>query len=238
MVLEVKVLLSVTSCSYTSNYQFIAEDNSLIAIIGPNGSGKSTFLKNISGAVRPAICSVIIDGEDVSELTAPQMIRRGVVLVPEGKANFPEMTVEENLRLGFHIVGITGKRRQEMLEDIFRLFPVLRDRKNQVAKTLSGGEQRMLAIARGLATNPKILLLDEPSLGLAPKVVEAIYSTLMEIKEAGRTVIVAEQGISAILNFREHFDKVYFVMNHQFVYSGSVENLEKIEEVRRVYFGV
>ena len=231
-------MLSVTSCSYTSRYQFVAEDNTLVAIIGPNGGGKSTFLKNISGVIRPAICSVILDDEDISQLKAPEIIRKGVVLVPEGKANFPEMTVEENLKLGFHIAGIPRTKRHEILENIFKLFPVLKDRKGQMAGTLSGGEQRMLAIARGLATNPRILLLDEPSLGLAPKVVEAIYSTLLEIKEAGRTIIISEQGISAVLNFKEHFDKVYFVLNHQFVFSGGVEELEKIEEVRRVYFGI
>jgi len=206
-------------------------------IIGPNGAGKTTFLKMISGGIKPALCKVILDGEDVSQLPTSEVIKKGVVLVPSGKANFPELTVEENLRLGLY-VGKKGVSRKEILSEIYDLFPVLKERRTQVAGTLSGGEQKMLAIARGLAATPKILLLDEPSFGLAPKVVESIYNSFRKIKETGTSIIISEQGISTALDFREIIDQVYFIINHEFTFRGKIDELESMEDVRRVYFGV
>ncbi len=231
-------MLRVHSCRYTENFEFTIEDGSFVVIIGPNGSGKSTFLKNISGAIRPAICRVEFDNEDISNYPASVIVQKGIVLVPEARANFPELTVEENLKLGFYIAGVQKSRRKELTDFIYNLFPILKNRKNQIAKVLSGGEQRILAIARGLATDPKVLLLDEPSLGLAPKAIETIYSALVRIKETGRTIIISEQGISAVLNFRKYVDEVYFMRDHALSFRGSVDELERVEEVRRVYFGV
>ncbi len=231
-------MLRVHSCRYTEKFDFTVDDGSLVVIMGTNGSGKTTFLKNISGAIRPALCKVEIDGEDISNYSASDIVRKGIVLVPEGRANFPELTVEENIRLGFYIAGISKSKRGELADLVYKLFPILKERRRQIASVLSGGEQRMLAIARGLATNPKILLLDEPSLGLAPKVIESIYSTLVKIKETGRTIIISEQGISAILGFKKFVDEVYFMANHRLTFRGSIEEIENIEEVRKVYFGV
>lgn len=233
-------LLEVKSCSYTEKYNFTVEDGSLVVIVGPNGSGKTTFLKNISGALRPALCEVYLDGTRIAELDTQEVVRRGIVLVPEGKANFPQLTVMENITLGFYTAGIPKKERPVILGAIFKIFPVLRERGNQLAGSLSGGEQRMLAIARGLASNPKVLLLDEPSLGLAPKAIDKIYSSIIRIKGEGKSIIIAEQGISTVLAYKEYIDKVYFLLNHKFVFCGSSEELEdiEIEEVRRVYFGV
>ncbi len=219
-------------------FEFVVEDGSLVFLIGTNGSGKTTLLKNISGAIRPALYKVEIDGIDVSNLSASEMVKRGVVLVPEGKANFPELTVGENLRLGAYIAGVPKSRRGELFGFIYSLFPSLKDREGQIARVLSGGEQRMLAIARGLAANPKILLLDEPSLGLAPKAIESIYSALVKIKETGKTIVIAEQGISAVLSFRDFVDEVYFMSEHQITFRGGVDEIEGIEEIRKVYFGV
>ena len=229
-------MLKVTGCSFTTNFEFETEGG-ISMIIGPNGAGKTTFLKTISGGIKPPLCKVILDGEDISQLPTSEIIKKGIVLVPSGKANFPELTVEENLRLGLY-VGKAEASRKEIFESIYSLFPVLRERKNQIAGTLSGGEQKMLAIARGLAARPKILLLDEPSFGLAPKVVESIYESFKKIRDAGTSIIISEQGISAALDFKEIIDQVYFIINHEFTFRGRIDELESIEDVRRVYFGL
>jgi len=229
-------LLKVTDCSFTSKYEFEIEGG-LSMIIGPNGAGKTTFLKTISGGVKPPLCKVILDGENISPLPTSEIIKKGVVLVPSGKANFPELTVEENLRLGLY-VGRGKLSRNEILKEIYELFPVLEERKNQIAGTLSGGEQKMLAIGRGLAAKPRILLLDEPSFGLAPKVVESIYDSFKKIKEAGTSIIISEQGISAALDFREIIDQVYFIINYEFTFKGKIDELESMDDIGRVYFGV
>jgi len=228
-------LLKVTNCSFTANFEFEIEGG-ISMIIGPNGAGKTTFLKTISGRIKPPLCKVILDGEDISHLPTSEIIRKGIVLVPSGKANFPDLTVEENLRLGMYVGKV--KTKKEIFEGIYSLFPVLKERKNQIAGTLSGGEQKMLAIARGLAANPKILLLDEPSFGLAPKVIESIYESFKKIKDEGTSIIISEQGISVALDFKDIIDQVYFIINHKFTFKGRIDELEKIEDVRRVYFGV
>ncbi len=219
-------------------FEFIVEDGSFVFLIGTNGSGKTTFLKNISGAIRPAVYRVETDGTDVSNFSASEMVRRGVVLVPEGKANFPELTVDENIRLGAYIADVPKSQRRDLFHFIYSLFPSLEKRRGKIARVLSGGEQRMLAIARGLAADPKILLLDEPSLGLAPKAIESIYHALVKIKETGKTIIIAEQGISAVLSFRDFVDEVYFMSEHQITYRGGVDDIESVEEIRKIYFGV
>ncbi len=229
-------MLKVTDCNFTSKFGFEIESG-VVMIIGPNGAGKTTFLKMISGMIRPAHCKIVLDGEDISQLSTSEIIKRGVVLVPSGKANFPELTVEENLRLGLY-VGSKEVPREEVLDRIYDLFPILKERKKQVAGTLSGGEQKMLAIARGLAATPKVLLLDEPSFGLAPKVVESIYNSFIKIREGGTSIIISEQGISTALDFREIIDQVYFIINHEFTFKGTIDELKSIDDVRRVYFGV
>ena len=228
-------MLKVTGCSFTANFEFEIEGG-ISMIIGPNGAGKTTFLKTISGRIKPPLCKIILDGEDISHLPTSEIIRKGIVLVPSGKANFPELTVEENLRLGMYVGKIKAKK--EIFEDIYSLFPVLKERRKQIAGTLSGGEQKMLAIARGLAANPKILLLDEPSFGLAPKVIESIYESFKKIKDEGTSIIISEQGISVALGFKDIIDQVYFIIDHKFTFKGRIDELEKIEDVRRVYFGV
>lgn len=228
-------MLKVTNCSFTANFEFEIEGG-ISMIIGPNGAGKTTFLKTISGRIKPPLCKVILDGEDISHLPTSEIIRKGIVLVPSGKANFPDLTVEENLRLGMYVGKV--KTKKEIFEGIYSLFPVLKERRNQIAGTLSGGEQKMLAIARGLAANPKILLLDEPSFGLAPKVIESIYESFKKIKDEGTSIIISEQGISVALDFKDIIDQVYFIINHKFTFKGRIDELEKIEDVRRVYFGV
>ncbi len=229
-------LLRVAECNFTSKFEFELE-HGVAMIIGPNGAGKTTFLKMISGTIRPTNCKIELDGTDISKLSASEIVKRGVVLVPSGKANFPELTVEENLRLGLY-VGSKKAPREEVLSRIYSLFPVLKERRKQVAGTLSGGEQKMLAIARGLAATPKVLLLDEPSFGLAPKMVESIYRSFIKIRKDGTSIIISEQGISTALEFREIIDQVYFIINHEFTFRGTIDELERIEDIRRVYFGI
>lgn len=228
-------MLKVSNCSFTSKFEFEVESG-VSMIIGPNGAGKTTFLNVISGVIKPPLCKVLLDGEEISQLPTNEIVKKGVVLVPSGRANFPELTVEENLRLGLY-VGRTRGSREKVLGEIYDLFPVLKERKNQVAATLSGGEQKMLAIARGLAASPKILLLDEPSFGLGPKVVESIYDSFRKIRET-TAIIISEQGISTAIDFREIIDQVYFIINHEFTFKGKIEQLESIDDVRRVYFGI
>jgi len=203
------------------------------AIIGANGSGKSTLLDTISGLVHPARGSIEFEGTDISALEPYKIVDLGISQTPEGRRVFPDMTVLENLVIGSY----NGKARRgkiQNLQIVYELFPIVEERKNQLAKTLSGGEQQMLALGRSLMSSPKLILLDEMSLGLAPLVVDHLYKALKEIRERGITILFVEQNSRRSLM---EADSAYIMETGRVVLSGNVAALREGEKVKKAYFG-
>jgi branched-chain amino acid transport system ATP-binding protein len=206
----------------------------IVALVGANGAGKTTTLKTLSGLLRPAAGAVALDGERLDRLSTMDIVARGVVHVPEGRKLFPDMTVLENLLLG--AFGRAARPFQrERLERVFAVFPWLRDRRNQSAGTLSGGEQQMVAIGRGLMAGPKILMLDEPSLGLAPIMVEEMFRVIEEINRAGVTVLLVEQNTAHALAIAH---RGFVLESGRVVLSGTGRELLANERVRQAYLGL
>jgi branched-chain amino acid transport system ATP-binding protein len=206
----------------------------IVALIGANGAGKTTLLRVISGMKRAGSGSVTFAGEDVSRIPAHEMVARGVSHVPEGRQVFPFMTVRENLSLGAYTPRARASEKQSMEEQL-ALFPRLGERMDQLAGTLSGGEQQMVAIARGLMARPKLLLLDEPSLGLAPKIVEEVFEKLQEVRRSGITMLIVEQNVVSGLSIS---DRGYVVQNGAVLMEDSARNLLTNETVRAAYLGL
>jgi branched-chain amino acid transport system ATP-binding protein len=203
-----------------------------VGVIGPNGAGKTTLFKAIMGMVKPAKGRILFDGAALHGFSTHGIVRRGIVYVPAERELFPQMTVLENLELGAYIGHATRGQRMEF---VFSLFPRLRERRDQFAETLSGGEQQMLAIARGVMTRPKVLLLDEPSTGLAPMLVAEMYRQLARLKEQGLTILLAEQQVPQALSF---CDRVYVLENGRIRLSGKSKDLQGDPEIMRAYLGV
>jgi len=206
----------------------------MLALIGANTAGKSTLLDTISGLLHPAKGSIEFEGRNTSALDPFQIVELGISQVPEGRRLFPEMSVLDNLILGSYNRKARSKREQN-LKLVYGHFPILEDRKNQLAKTLSGGEQQMLAIGRGLMADPKLMLLDEMSLGLAPIVLDELYRALREIRERGITILFVEQNVRRTL---QEADRAYILESGRVVLSGTPAELQEEEEVRKAYFGV
>jgi branched-chain amino acid transport system ATP-binding protein len=205
----------------------------LVSVIGPNGAGKSTAFKSLVGFVPPRRGRVVFNGEDITGLPPNVVLRRGLAYVPQGRIVFPRMTVLENLEMGAYIVADRG-RVAEALERAQALFPVLAERRRQPAGTLSGGEQQLLAIARALMTTPRLILLDEPSLGLSPKFVGLIFDKLLEMKRAGYTLMVVEQNAARALVVA---DRAYVLELGRNRFEGSGPGLLGDPEVKRLYLG-
>lgn len=204
-----------------------------VAIIGANGSGKSTLLKTISGMLHPKKGRILFEGQDITGMDPFRIVELGISMVPEGRRIFPDMTVYENLRIGSYLAK-ARKRREQNFEKVYQHFPILEKRKNQLAKTLSGGEQQMMAIGSALMSNPRILLLDEMSLGLSPLIVNELYEVLNEIRERGLTIIFVEQNVKRTLT---EADRAYILESGNIVLSGSAERLREEESVQKAYFG-
>lgn len=207
-------------------------EGEIVALIGANGAGKSTTLRTISGLSRPSRGRIRFRGEDITGMKPAQIVAHGIVQSPEGRRIFTRMTVEDNLRLGFF--SRRGADDREAYERVFRLFPVLQERRRQRGATLSGGEQQMLAIGRALMTTPKLLLLDEPSLGLAPLLVLKIMETIRGIREQGTTVLLVEQNAFLAL---EMADQAYVLETGQVALRGTGRELLANDSVRRAYLG-
>jgi branched-chain amino acid transport system ATP-binding protein len=203
----------------------------VVTLIGGNGAGKTTTLRAISGLLRPAGGSIVFDGQRIDETPAHEIVERGVAQSPEGRRIFPRMSVRENLDLGAFIR--TGDISDD-LNRVYELFPVLRERRNQAAGTLSGGEQQMLAMGRALMSRPRLLMLDEPSMGLSPIMMQRIFSTVKELKEAGTTILLVEQNAQAALRLADHG---YVIETGRIVLSDSGAALLENEEVRKAYLG-
>lgn len=205
----------------------------IVTIIGANGAGKSTLLKTISGLVRPRSGSVQLEGEELTDLAAHEIVTRGVVQVPEGRRIFGQLTVTENLEMGAFTRPDRKQNRLNM-ERVFRLFPRLAERRKQVAGTLSGGEQQMLAIGRALMAEPRVLLLDEPSMGLAPVLVESIFDTIGQLHQEGTTILLVEQNARMALQVA---DRGYVLQTGSVVLTDTSQNLARNEMVRAAYLG-
>jgi len=208
-------------------------DGEIVALVGANGAGKTTLLKTVSGLLRRQSGSITFDKKHIEEASPPEIVKHGVVHVPEGRKLFPELTVIDNLLMGAYTV--LQSERPQRLERVFSVFPVLKERQKQIAGTLSGGEQQMVAIGRGMMAGPKLLMLDEPSLGLAPLLVEEVFSVITEINRLGVTVLLVEQNTQHALTLAHRG----FVMElGRIALSGSGNELLADSNVRKAYLGL
>ena len=209
------------------------EQGEIVALIGANGAGKTTILNTISGIVPSISGSVSFEGEDITRMAAHLIVKKGICQVPEGRRVFARMSVQENLEMGGFILSNKADIAQG-IERAFTLFPRLAERRKQAARTLSGGEQQMLAMGRALMSNPRLLLLDEPSMGLAPMLVEKIFEIVVEINKAGTTIMLVEQNASMALSIAH---RAYVLETGEVVLSGNARELAENPEVRKAYLG-
>lgn len=210
------------------------DEGEIVTLIGANGAGKSSTLKTISGLIKPRQGDVKLEGEDLTPYKAHEIVYKGISLVPEGRRVFTRLTVSENLDMGaFHRSDGTGIERDR--KRVFKLFPRLEERISQVAGTLSGGEQQMLATARSLMARPRLLLLDEPSMGLAPVLVESVFETIQEINQEGTTILLVEQNAHIALQVAS---RGYVMQTGEIVLSDTVDNLRQNEMVQKAYLGM
>jgi len=210
------------------------EENEVVSIVGSNGAGKSTLLKNISGLLHPTSGRIDFLNEQINYLPAYKIVERGIVQIPEGRRLFPFLSILENLEIGAYVPR-AAKDLKQSLEMVFELFPILKERRKQLARTLSGGEQQMLAIARGLMAKPKLLMFDEPSLGLAPILVNDVFQTIKKVKEQGIPVLLVEQNVKHSLSLS---DRGYVLENGKIVLEGGKEELLNDPEVKKAYLGM
>lgn len=208
-------------------------DGEIVALIGSNGAGKSTTLRTISGLMKPKTGKILYEGHDITGVPAHKIVGMGLCQVPEGRHVFANMTVMENLELGAYLRKDKDGIAQDM-DEVFKKFPRLLERKDQLSGTLSGGEQQMLAMGRALMSRPKLLLLDEPSMGLAPLLVKEIFNIIKEINESGTTVLLVEQNANMALSIA---DKAYVLETGRITLSGTAKELASSEAVRKAYLG-
>jgi branched-chain amino acid transport system ATP-binding protein len=213
---------------------FEVGEGAIATIVGANGAGKTTTLRTMAGINRTLEGRILLDGEPVQDMPSHKRVDRGLVLVPEGRRLFPSLTVMENLEMGAIRPRAKAKRKQT-LEEVFDIFPRLKERETQRAGTLSGGEQQMVAIARGLMSVPRVLMLDEPSLGLAPIIVETIFQVVQRINDSGVTVLMVEQNVRHCLRIS---GQAWVLENGEIVLSGSGEELLQDEHTRKAYLGM
>lgn len=234
-------LLTVDSVhTYYGNIQALKgvsltiEKGEIVTLIGANGAGKTTTLRTISGLIRPREGSIKSEGEDLSGYKPHELVYKGISMVPEGRGIFARLTVTENLEMGAY----SRSSRQELVENmerVFGLFPRLKERRQQVAGTLSGGEQQMLATGRALMARPRLMLMDEPSMGLAPLLVELIFETIQQINKEGVTILLVEQNALMALAIA---DRGYVLQTGEIVISDTAQNLKKNEMVQKAYLGI
>jgi branched-chain amino acid transport system ATP-binding protein len=225
--------VSYGSIQAVRGISFTVEAGEVVTLIGANGAGKTTTLNAICGLV-PARGSIRYLGREILGLPTHQIVSSGIVMVPEGRRVFPRLTVENNLRMGAYTRKASKAEINRDMEEVYELFPRLRERKNQLAGTMSGGEQQMLAIGRALMAKPKLLILDEPSMGLAPLVVKAIYDNILQIKKQGITILLVEQNARMALSVA---DRGYGLEHGEIVFHDSAENLQNQDLVKKAYLG-
>ncbi len=213
---------------------FHVEKGTLVTLLGANGAGKTTTLKTICGLLKPESGEIIFSGEPIHTLPVHEIADRGITLIPEGRQLFPQMNVEENLLAGSYLKR-AKKKRKENLERVYELFPVLKERRKQIAETLSGGEQQMLAIGRALMQDPQLIMFDEPSLGLAPILVQNVFSIIKDLHKRGATILLVEQNVNQAIKVADY---CYVIENGRIVMEGTGAELEKDEKVREAYLGM
>jgi branched-chain amino acid transport system ATP-binding protein len=209
-------------------------EGEIVALFGGNGAGKTSILRAVSRLISIGSGRIVLAGRDISEVDAHELPQLGLAHVPEGRHVFPQMTVEENLELGGYAPRVR-KQQKERMEEVYELFPVLKERRKSIAGVLSGGQQQMLAIGRGLMAKPRLLMLDEPSLGLAPSIVATLFETIKKIKSSGVTILLVEQNLWESL---EVADRYYLMESGRIVSSGTPGQLQENESFRRVYLGL
>jgi len=210
------------------------DEGEIVTLIGANGAGKTTILKTIAGLLRPREGRILLRDKSIIGLPPAGIVSRGISLVPEGRELFGDMTVQDNLFLGAYQRGKSQRELEGDFEDVFRMFPTLLERRRQRAKTLSGGEQQMLAIGRALMAQPKLLLLDEPSTGLAPLLVKEIFDKIVKLRESGTTILLIEQNAKMALDIA---DRGYVLENGRITVQGTREQLVENERVKQAYLG-
>ena len=206
----------------------------IVALIGSNGAGKTTLLNTISGLLRPAAGSLIFRGQRIDGLAPHAIVELGISHIPEGRRLFPDMSVRENLEMGAYLYD-AWKRKEETLKQVYQLFPRLKEREKQLARTLSGGEQQMLAMGRGLMSRPKLCMFDEPSYGLSPKLVLEVFEIIKSLRTRGITILLVEQNVRHSL---EIGDRAYVLENGQVVLEGPCHQCLESEHVRKAYLGL
>ena len=215
------------------NVDFKVNEGEIVSLIGANGAGKSTILKTLSGLIHPSEGEIVYLGENIASTFVKKIVKKGLVQVPEGRHVFPGLTVKENLELGAFLRKYKEGIQKDM-EDVFERFPILKERKDQDAQTLSGGEQQMLAMGRALMSRPKLLLLDEPSMGLAPIFIREIFKIIQEIQKTGTTVLLIEQNAKMALSIS---NRAYVLETGSVVLSGTGQELLESDEIQKAYLG-
>ncbi len=229
-----KINVSYGDIQVLYNVSFKVDEGIITAIVGPNSAGKTTILRTISGLLKQRSGEIRFKNANIDNLPPHKRVESGIVLIPEGRKIFPALTVMENLRVGSYPKKARSVRRAS-LDEIFNLFPILRERENQMAGTLSGGEQQMLAVARGLMSKPKLLMLDEPSLGLAPKLVDSVFETVKNLSKTGITLLIVEEHIDRVLEIANYS---YLLENGRITLEGKGEDLLNNEHVKETYLGI
>ena len=234
MLAIVKIESGYSSLRVIKGISLEVPKSKLVTIIGPNGHGKTTLLRSISGVVRLQSGEINFEGERIDNLRVDEIVSKGIVHIPQGDMLFPEMNVKDNLLMGAYLVRNQPELKNRITQ-VLELFPQLGERENQIASTLSGGERRMLAIGRGLMTGAKILLIDEPSLGLAPVVIEDIFKILKELNNQGQTILLVEENVSRVINVSDH---IYLIDDGLIAWQGTGEELSSESNIMEVYLGV
>lgn len=230
----VKIESGYSSQSIIKGISLEVPKSKLVTIIGPNGHGKTTLLRSISGVLRLQSGEINFEGKRIDNLRVDEIVDKGIVHIPQGDMLFPEMNVKDNLLMGAYLVRNQPELKKRITQ-VLELFPQLGERENQIASTLSGGERRMLAIGRGLMTGAKILLIDEPSLGLAPVVIDDIFKILKELNNQGQTILLVEENVSRVINVSDH---IYLIDDGLIAWQGTGEELSSESNIMEVYLGV
>jgi len=231
-----KLNFSYGAIKALTNVSLVAATGSVTCILGPNGAGKTTLLQTVAGLLKPSAGSIQFDGENIISLSPSDLVKKGIALVPENRLIFPEMTVRENLIVGAYL-RLNKMQKSEFkfeIDKIYARFPILEKRSDQLGGTLSGGEQQMLAIGRALMSGPQFLLMDEPSLGLAPKIIDEIFEIIKELKQDGLSVLLVEQNAVKSLKIADYF---FLLDQGQVSYKGGVDDLENNAHIRKAYLG-
>jgi branched-chain amino acid transport system ATP-binding protein len=210
------------------------DEREIVALVGANGAGKTTMLNTISGMIHPTSGSMQFCGQRIDQMLPHQIVRIGISHIPEGGKPFPDMSVHENLEMGAYN-DVTWRKREETIEQVYKIFPILEERKGQLARTLSGGERQMLALGRGLMSRPKLCALDEPSYGLAPLLVKEIFNVIKALRDQGMTLLLVEQNVQQSL---EIADRGYVLENGHVVSEGKSRELLQNDHIKKAYLGL